>query len=124
MITLLRLLVGSGCLAIGAACIGVALRQYRRELSWRRTLARVERSAGARETELSYTDAEGRPRIGRHWGVSSTVGTGTTVTILHHPRAPERIAVPFGAGVLSVLTLGGVAIGVLGLLMLANALTA
>jgi hypothetical protein len=124
MITLLRLLMGSGCLAIGAAFIGVALRQYRREVTWRRTIARVERSLNPRETDLSYTDAEGRPRTGRHWGVSSTVGTGAQVKILHHPRAPERIALAYGPSVLTMLTLAGMAIGLLGLWMLANALRA
>lgn len=120
MIALLRLLAGSGCLAIGAACIMVALRQHRREVTWWRTVARVERSAGPRETDLSYTDADGMRRTGRHWGVSSTVGTGAEVTILHHPKSPERIALVYGPGVLAILTFAGVGIGLLGLLLLAN----
>ncbi|MCU0889528.1 MAG: DUF3592 domain-containing protein [Rubritepida sp.] len=120
MITLLRLVAGSGCLAIGAACIMVALRQYRREVTWWRTIARVERSAGPRETDLSYTDADGMRRTSRHWGISSTTGTGAEVTILHHPKAPERIALIYGPGVLAILTLAGMASGLLGLWMLAN----
>jgi hypothetical protein len=120
MITLLRLVAGSGCLAIGAACIMVALRQYRREVTWWRTIARVERAMGARETDLTYIDADGMRRTGRHWGVSSTVGTGAEVTILCHPKAPERIAMVYGPGVLAILTIAGVASGLLGLWMLLN----
>lgn len=123
MITLLRLFAGSGCLAIGAACIMAALRQYRREVTWWRTIARVEGSLGPRDTILVYDDANGLRRTGRHWGVSRTAGTGAEVTILCHPRAPERIAMVYGPGVLAMLTLAGMAIGVLGLWMLANAIS-
>jgi hypothetical protein len=122
MITLLRLVAGSGCLAIGAACIMVALRQYRREVTWWRTVARVERGPASRETDLSYIGADGMRRIGRHWGIGSTVGTGTEVTILHHPKHPERIALIYGPGVLAILTIAGVTIGLLGLWLFANAL--
>jgi hypothetical protein len=118
MITLLRVVLGTGCLALGATFIGVALRQYRREMTWRRVHAIVQRTRDGRETDLAYLDADGRPRVARHWGVSSTTGTGERVTILHHPRTPERVAVPFGAPVLSVLILVGMAVALLGLWML------
>jgi hypothetical protein len=118
MITLLRFVLGTGCLAIGATFIGVALRQYRREITWRRVHAIVQRTGSGRDTDLAYLDGEGQPRVARHWGISSTTGTGERVTILHHPRAPERVAVPFGAPVLTVLTLAGIAVALLGLWML------
>ncbi|WP_291297836.1 DUF3592 domain-containing protein [Elioraea sp.] len=118
MITLLRVVIGTGCLAIGVTFIGVALRQYRREMTWRRVHAVVERTGDRRNTDLAYLDADGRPHVARHWGVSSTTGTGERVTILHHPRTPGRVAIPFGAPVLSVLTLAGIAVTLLGLWML------
>jgi hypothetical protein len=120
MITLLRVVLGTGCLAIGAAFIGVALRQYRREMTWRRISAVVQRRSGRGETELAYLDADGAPRLGRHWGIGSTIGTGERVTLLLHPRDPGRIAIPFGAGVLAVLALAGMAVGLLGLWMIGN----
>jgi hypothetical protein len=121
MITLLRVVFGSGCLAVGAVFIGVALRQYRREMTWRRVVAVVQRPSGGRETDLAYLDADGVPRLARHWGVSSTTATGERVTLLHHPRAPERVAVPFGPGVLAVVSLVGMGVGLLGLVLLGNA---
>jgi|GEM_PF-3392826 hypothetical protein len=122
MITLLRVVFGSFCLMVAAVCIGVALRQYRREITWRRVVAVVQRPPGGRETELAYTDAEGVERVARHWGISSTTPTGARVTLLHHPRAPDRVAVPFGPSVLAVLALLGLLVGLLGLILLANAL--
>lgn len=118
MITLLRLVLGTGCLGIGAIFIGVALRQYGREMTWRRVHATVQRTGDRSDTDLAYRDADGHPRTARHWGVSSTTRTGERVTILHHPRAPERVAIPFGAPVLTVLTLAGIAVALLGLWML------
>lgn len=121
MITLLRVVFGTGCLAVGVVFIGVALRQYRREMTWRRVVAVVQRQAGGRDTDLAYTDAEGAPHVARHWGISSTTATGQRVTLLHNPRDPSRVAVPFGAGVLAVVALLGIGVGLLGLVMVGNA---
>jgi len=124
MITLLRVVLGTGCLALAAVLITVALRQYRRELTWRRAVGTVQRSVGAREVEIAYVDHTGQRRLAKHWAASRTVGaagTGERITVLYHPRAPDRIAVSFGVGVLVLLTLAGIAIGLLGLWMLGNA---
>jgi len=120
MISVLRVVIGSGCVVLAAVLVSVALRQYTRELTWRRVAGIVQSRGGGRENEIAYTDHAGQQRIGRHWGASRTAGapgTGERITVLYHPRAPERIAVSFGAGVLALLTIGGVALGVFGLWM-------
>lgn len=121
MITALRIVFGTACLAVAAVFIGVALRQYRREVTWRRVVAVVRRDGDGRDTALAYTDTDGTPRLARHWGVSSTTPTGQRLTLLHHPRAPERVAVPFGPAVLAALALLGIAVGLVGLVLLCNA---
>ncbi len=121
MIAFLRMLLGSGCVLLGAVMIAVALRQYRREMTWRRTGATVLRRPGMPDAELLYLDEMGRERLARHWGVRSTIGTGARVRLLVHPGDPDRIAMPVGASALAVLAVCGIAVGMLGLLMLANA---
>jgi len=124
MITLLRVVIGSGCVVLGAVLITVALRQYSRELTWRRAVGTVQSRGGGRENEIAYTDHAGQRRVGRHWGASRTAGApgiGERIIVLYHPRDPERIAVPVGAGVLVLLTIAGIALGLLGLWMLGNA---
>lgn len=121
MITLLRVVLGTGCLVVAAVFIGVALRQYRREMTWRRVVAVVQRERDGRGTELAYLDADGTPRLARHWGVSNTTPTGQRLPLLHHPRSPGRVAVPFGPGVLAVVALVGIGVGLVGLVLLCNA---
>lgn len=121
MIAFLRMLLGSGCVVLGSVMIAVALRQYRREMTWRRTLAIVRRRPGMADAELSYLDDLGRERVAQHWGVRSTVASGARVPVLVHRTRPERVAVPFGGGVLAVLVCAGMLVGMLGLLMLVNA---